>query len=123
MRPEIPAQGEIWWLNLSPSTGREQRGPHPALCLSAFAFNRTTGFAFFAPITTVGNAARATGFAVSLQGMGTEVTGVVQVDQVRSLDWRERGGKRAGDTAPDALLKEVLERFAPIFGLGILEAD
>jgi len=44
-------------------------------------------------------------------------------DQVRSLDWRERGGKRAGDTAPDALLKEVLERFAPIFGLGIIEAD
>lgn len=121
MRPETPAPGEIWWLNMSPSAGREQRGPHPALCLSAFAFNRATGFAFFAPITTVGNASRGSGFAVSLSGAGTEVTGVVQVDQVRSFDWRERGAKRSGDVLPEAIFTDVLERFAPIFGLGVLE--
>lgn len=106
---------------MSPSTGKEQRGPHPALCLSAFAFNRATGFAFFAPITTVGTASRANGFAVSLTGAGTQTTGVVQVDQVRSFDWRDRGGRRTGDVLPDALLADVLERFAPILGLGVLE--
>lgn len=119
--PDIPAPGEIWWLDMSPSAGREQRGPHPALCLSAFAFNRATGFAFFAPITTVGNASRGSGFAVSLSGAGTEVTGVVQVDQVRSFDWCERGARRSGDALPEAIFTDVLERFAPIFGLGVLE--
>lgn len=108
---------------MSPSAGKEQRGSHPSLCLSAFAFNKATGFAFFAPITTLGNASRGTGFAVSLSGAGTETTGVVQVDQVRSFDWRERGGKRSDDKVPDSVLIEVLERFAPIFGLGVLEAE
>lgn len=123
MKQDVPAPGEIWWLNMSPSAGREQRGPHPALCLSAFKFNRATGLAFFAPITTVGNASRGSGFAVSLTGAGTETTGVVQVDQVRSFDWRDRGGRQSRDTVPAALLAEVLERFAPIFGLGVLAPD
>jgi mRNA-degrading endonuclease toxin of MazEF toxin-antitoxin module len=110
-------------MNMSPSAGKEQKGSHPALCLSAFAFNRATSFAFFAPITTVGNASRGTGFAVSLSGAGTETTGVIQIDQVRSFDWRERGGRRSDDKVPESVLVEVLERFAPIFGLGVLEPD
>lgn len=108
---------------MSPSAGREQRGPHPALCLSAFAFNRGTGFAYFAPITTVGNASRGTGFAVSLTGAGTQTTGVIQIDQVRSFDWREREAKRSGEQVPPPLMAEVLERFGPIFGFGLLEPD
>jgi mRNA-degrading endonuclease toxin of MazEF toxin-antitoxin module len=108
---------------MSPSAGREQAGQHPALCLSAFAFNRATGFAYFAPITTVGNASRASGFAVSLSGAGTEATGVVQADQIRSFDWRQRGGRRSKDVVPPEILTEVLERFAPILGLGIVEPD
>lgn len=107
---------------MSPSAGREQKGPHPALCLSAFAFNRATGFAYFAPITTVGNASRSSGFAVSLMGAGIETTGIVQVDQVRSLDWRSRNGKRR-ENLPAAVFDEVLERFAPIFGMGLLDID
>ena len=78
--------------------------------------------AYFAPITTVGTASRSNGFAVNLQSAGTETTGVVQVDQVRSLDWRERGGRRK-EVAPPDLLTEVLERVAPNMGLGLLEPD
>ena len=107
---------------MSPSAGREQAGKHPALCLSAFKFNRATGFAYFAPITTVGRASRATGFAVTLTGAGTETTGVIQVDQVRALDYRERGGSFK-ESLPPEILAEVLERFAPIFGLGVLEIE
>lgn len=108
---------------MSPSAGKEQRGQHPALCLSAFAFNRATGFAYFAPITTVGNASRASGFAVSLQQAGTETTGVVQIEQVKSMDWRVRNGTRSktNDRVPADLLEDVLERFGTIFGLGIVE--
>ena len=108
---------------MAPSAGREQRGRHAGLILSAWQFNRATGFAFIAPITTVGNASRANSFAVSLTGAGTAVTGVVQIDQVKSMDWRSRGAERSGDVVPPTVFNEVLERFAPIFGLGILEPD
>lgn len=107
---------------MSPSAGKEQAGKQPALCLSAWKFNRATGFAFFAPITTVGNASRATGFAVSLSGAGTETTGVLQVDQVRSFDYRERGETFKEKLDP-AIVVEVLERLAPIFGLAVPETE
>jgi len=123
VRPSIPAAGEIWWLDLQPSSGREQRGRHAGLILSAWQFNRATGFAYIAPITTVGNASRYNNFAVSLTGIGTETTGVVQLDQVKSMDWRGRNGERSKDVVPDTLMQEVLERFGPIFGLGLLEAE
>lgn len=123
VKPQIPAPGEIWWLDMHPSAGKEQRGRHAGLILSDWQFNRATGFAFIAPITTVGNASRGNNFAVNLTGAGTGATGVVQVDQVRSMDWRIRKAERSDDIVPRELFEEVLERFAPIFGLGLLESD
>ena len=108
---------------MHPSAGKEQRGRHAGLILSGWQFNRATGFAFIAPITTVGNASRGNNFAVTLAGAGTAATGVVQVDQVKSMDWRTRNAAKSTDEVPAALLQEVLERFAPIFGLGVLEPD
>lgn len=123
VKPLIPGAGEIWWLDMQPSAGKEQRGRHAGLVLSHWQFNRATGFAFIAPITTVGNASRANSFAVTLAGTGTGTTGVVQIDQVRSMDWRSRNAERSDDMVPAVVFAEVLERFAPIFGLGVLEID
>lgn len=123
VKPNIPAPGEIWWLDLQPSAGKEQRGRHAGLILSAFKFNMATGFAFIAPITTTGNASRANGFAVNLTGAGTGITGVIQVDQVKSMDWRTRNAEKSPDKVPDDILAEVLERFAPIFGLVFAVSD
>lgn len=123
VKPQIPTPGEVWWIDLHPSAGKEQRGRHAGLVLSARQFNLVTGFAFLAPITTVGNASRGNNFAVTLSGAGTAVTGVIQIDQVKSMDWRTRNAQKSGDRVPDKLLREVMERFAPIFGLGVLEQD
>lgn len=123
VRPNVPAPGEIWWLDMQPSAGKEQRGRHAGLILSAYKFNLATGFAFIAPITTAGHAPRANGFAVQLAGAGTSVTGVIQVEQVKSMDWRTRNATRAGESVSDAILTEVLERFAPIFGLVFADMD
>jgi mRNA-degrading endonuclease toxin of MazEF toxin-antitoxin module len=123
VRPNIPAAGEIWWLDLQPSAGKEQRGRHAGLILSDFRFNLATGFAFIAPITTTGNASRANGFAVPLTGAGTGVTGVIQVDQVKSMDWRNRNGEKSRDKVPEEIMAEVLERFAAIFGLVFAVAE
>jgi mRNA-degrading endonuclease toxin of MazEF toxin-antitoxin module len=123
VRPNIPAAGEIWWLDLQPSAGKEQRGRHAGLILSDFRFNLATGFAFIAPITTTGNASRANGLAVPLTGAGTGVTGVIQVDQVKSMDWRNRNGEKSRDKVPEEIMAEVLERFAAIFGLVFAVAE
>lgn len=123
VKPNIPAPGDIWWLDMSPFTGKEQAGRHPGLIISGFVFNRATGFAVVAPISTVANAARNSNFAVTLSGAGTETTGMIQVDQVRSLDWRKRGATERKERVPDHILREVLERYAPIVGLGLLEPD
>lgn len=123
VRPHVPSAGEVWWLDLHPSAGKEQRGRHAGLVLSATKFNLATGFAFFAPITTVGTASRFNGFAVPLIGTGTAVTGVIQVDQIKSLDWRNRNAERSRDRVPEDILVEVLERLAPILGLVFAEPD
>lgn len=102
---------------MQPSAGKEQRGRHAGLILSDYRFNMATGFAFIAPITTTGSASRHNGFAVPLTGAGTSVTGVIQIDQVKSMDWRNRNAEKSRDTLPDDIFEEVLERFAPIFGL------
>jgi mRNA interferase MazF/mRNA interferase ChpB len=108
---------------MHPSAGKEQRGRHAGLILSRWQFNRATGFAFIAPITTIGNASRVNNFAVNLSGAGVAVTGVIQIDQVKSMDWRNRRAERSGDTVPAAIFEDVLNRFAPIFGLGLLESE
>lgn len=108
---------------MQPSAGKEQRGRHAGLILSDFKFNMATGFAFIAPITTRGNASRGGGFAVQLIGAGIGVTGVVQIDQVKSMDWRNRNAEKSRDKVPDHVMTEVLERFATIFGLVFVVPD
>ena len=106
-------RGEIWHVDLSPSAGREQRGPHYVLIVSPASFNRG-GVPLACPITTVGRASRMRGFAVNLQGAGTAVTGVVQVDQVRATDIVARRGRATGEVVPDFIMDDVLAKLGSI---------
>ena len=84
------------------------------LIVSAEAFNRITKLPVILPITSGGDFARTSGFAVPLTGSGTKTTGVVRCDQPRTLDLAARGGKKL-ENIPDAVMDEVLARVAPIF--------
>jgi len=107
-------RGEIWLVNLDPTSGHEQRGRRPVFIVSPEAFNRVTKVPVVLPITTGGSFARTAGFAVSLSGAGTQTTGVVRCDQPRALDLTARGGKRL-ESAPDAIVDEVMARVTVIF--------
>src|SRR5579875_600018 len=107
-------RGEIWMVNLDPTSGHEKKGRRPVLIVSPEAFNRVTEVPVVLPVTTGGSFARTAGFAVSLSGAGTETTGVVRCDQPRARDLRARGGKRL-ESVPDAIVDEVLAKVAPIF--------
>lgn len=107
-------QGEIWWVSLDPSTGREQQGRRPVLIVSATAFNQLTGCPVVVPVTSGGNFARVRGFAVNLSGSGLKTQGVVRCDQPRVLDLKARKGKKE-ERVTDGILTDVLNRLRPIF--------
>ena len=107
-------RGEIWMVGLDPTAGHEQQGYRPVLIISAEAFNRVTKVPIVLPITSGGRFARMAGFAVPLAGAGTQTTGVVRCEQPRALDVTARNGRRV-ESAPPAIVEEVLARVATIF--------
>jgi mRNA-degrading endonuclease toxin of MazEF toxin-antitoxin module len=107
-------RGEIWLVNLDPTSGHEQKGRRPVLIVSPEAFNRITKLPVVAPITSGGNFARTAGFAVPLTGTGTKTTGVVRCDQLRTVDLVARSGRKL-ESVSDAVMDEVLAKISPIF--------
>ena len=107
-------RGDIWLVSLAPTAGHEQQGTRPVLIVSPDEFNRVIGVPAVLPITSGGAFARTRGFAVSLEGAGTTITGVIRCDQIRSLDLTARRG-RFLEAVPQAIIDEVLMKLAPIF--------
>jgi mRNA-degrading endonuclease toxin of MazEF toxin-antitoxin module len=107
-------RGDIYLVSLDPTQGHEQQDRRPVLVVSPGAFNRLTKVPIVLPITTGGNFARVRGFTVPLTDTGTRTTGVIRCDQPRALDLEARGGLRL-ETAPAAIIDEVLAKLAPLF--------
>ena len=106
----IPAKGNIIKLSFNPQSGHEQKGWRPGLVLSNYTFNKATGFALVCPIT---NTKRNYPFHVLLP-KEFDVTGVVMVDQVKSLDYSKRNAKYITQI-PEDFLEEVMAIHAAIF--------
>ena len=103
MADYVPRKGELITLTFDPQSGHEQRGRRPALVISNDLFNKHTGLCLACPIT---NTRREYPFHVpGPEGHG--VTGVVMVEQVKSIDYASRKATRLGK-APVELLDEVL---------------
>lgn len=103
MASYIPRKGDFVALTFDPQSGHEQRGRRPALVVSNDLFNESTGLCIACPVT---NTRRDYPFHVSIPE-GLDVTGVVMVEQVKSIDFRSRSVKHIG-TAPEPVLQEVL---------------
>lgn len=109
----VPARGDVVWVDLNPRTGREQAGRRPALVVSPARYNGTVGLAIMCPIT-----AKVKGypFEVVLPG-DLAVSGAVLSDQVKSLDWRERGADLAC-RLPKETVREVLGKLGTLVSEG-----
>ena len=99
----VPRKGDFVALTFDPQSGHEQRGRRPALVVSNDLFNEHTGLCIACPIT---NARRDYPFHVAIPE-GLQVSGVVMVEQVKSIDHRARDVRRIAP-APQAVLDEVL---------------
>ncbi len=107
-------RGDIYIVSLDPTAGHEQQGRRPVLIVSPGAFNRMTKVPVVLPITSGSKFARTAGFAVSLDGAGTQTTGVVRCDQPRSLDLGARAARKL-ERVPTQIMDDVLAKLAPIF--------
>jgi mRNA interferase MazF len=100
---DVPARGDIIWIEFAPQAGHEQSGRRPGLVISATAYNDKVGLALVCPIT---NQIKGYPFEVVLPP-GLKVSGAVLADQIKSLDWRARKAKRICP-APPAIVDDVL---------------
>ena len=104
----VPKRGDVVWTNFDPATGHEQTGTRPALVLSPTAFNKKILLAMVAPITS---RVRGHGFEVLLKGK--KVKGVVLCQQVKMIDFTERG-IRFAEKAPETVTSDALARVRAI---------
>jgi mRNA-degrading endonuclease toxin of MazEF toxin-antitoxin module len=113
---KYPKRGDVWHLNFSPAAGQEMKYKHFAIVISPDAYNRRTNLIYVAPISTTANLARNVGFQVSLTGAGTKTTGVIDLMQIRAVDFKsaERDVSYV-ESLPDYIVDEVLQRITPIF--------
>jgi mRNA interferase MazF len=107
----VPERGDVIWLSFSPQAGREQAGRRPGIVLSPARYNGRVGLALTCPVTSH---VKGYPFEVPLEGV-RGLSGVILVDQLRSLDWRARQAERAG-RASQRILAEVLARLQPLLG-------
>ncbi len=105
----VPQRGDVVWLNFTPQAGHEQAGRRPAVVVSPASYNSKSGLAFFCPVT---NRIKGYPFEVSFPE-DVPATGVVLVDQVKSLDWRTRRVEFLC-TLPQATFIDVLQKLAPL---------
>lgn len=76
-----PKQGDIVWLNFSPSFGKEMKGKHPGLVVSSNAYNQKTNYVIICPITSGGN-----NFSGYIPLNNYKTYGRVNATQIHSFD-------------------------------------
>ncbi len=104
-----PKRGDFVWISFDPQTGHEQAGIRPALVLSPLRYNTRVGLAVVCPVT---NQSKGYPFEVEIP-KGGDVHGFVLADQVKSLDWKARGIRAAGE-APETVVDETLDKLSTL---------
>ncbi len=97
----LPDRGDIVWLQFDLQAGNEKAGLHPALVVSPQNYNGKVGLALFCLITSQ---VKGYPFEVDLPEK-LPVTGVILADQVKNLDWQERGASFCCAAPPETVLK------------------
>lgn len=81
----IPDKGDLVWINFTPQSGHEQVGKRPAIIISPKNYNQKTSLCIACPITS-----KIKGYPFEVAINGKIISGVILVDQIKSLDWKTR---------------------------------
>jgi mRNA interferase MazF len=108
----LPDRGSLVWMEFSPHAGSEQAGRRPAVVLTTLAYHRLSRLAVVCPITS-----RKRGWPMEVKlPDNLPVSGIVLVDQVRSIDREARYLEVVG-MVPREVLDEIDARLAPLLSL------
>jgi mRNA interferase MazF len=110
----MPEAGDIAWVELGPVRGAEQDGRRPALVLSDVTYHEASRRAVICPISST---ERPWPFNVPLPA-GLATTGVVLVDQIRTIDRPERMFDFI-ERVPAEVMSKVRDRIAALLGIDI----
>ena len=115
MSPPRPSRGEIWFLNLDPTQGREQAGSRPALVVSVDGFNQ--GPADLVVVLPVTSVAKGIPFHVPVSPPegGVRQQSFIKCEDVRSVS-RSRLRDRWGIVGAQTM-EAVEERLRILMGL------
>ena len=105
-RQSFPRRGEIYWVALDPTVGREIRTTRPALVVSPDEMNQALGTVILAPITSIVREFP-TRYTIRLQ----RKTASVALDQIRTVSV-ERLLKKITTVDPRPALAILQEIFA-----------
>ena len=106
-RQALPLQGDVWWVNLDPTVGREISKKRPCLIVSPDDMNAHLGTVIAAPITSTIRP-WPTRVTVSLQRRKSSIA----LDQLRAID-RTRLIKKVAHIDVEPALEVLREMFAP----------
>ncbi len=102
-RAHVPNRGDVVWLDFGPVRGHEQNGRRPALVVSPERYNAKSGLALVCPITS-----HKKGYPFEVGFKTREVQGVILADQVRGIDWTQRGAEKIS-VVSEMVMTEVQE--------------
>ena len=105
-------RGDLYFVDLDPTHGRERRGHRPVFVVTPAAFNAVSA-PLVAPVTTGGAFARSRGFAVDLTPHLKTIHGFVLCNQLRTLDLAARSGKFV-ERAPQIVIDDVLAKISTL---------
>lgn len=102
-------QGDIIWVDFSPTKGHEQAGRRPALIVSADVFNQETGGIVWAvPITSKIN-----GYGKLTVPEELPISGVFILSQIRALDTNARNFEVIC-SVPDDIMDDIIGRLCAV---------
>jgi mRNA interferase MazF len=111
-----PKRGEIYFLDFSPSKGREMKGPHPALVIQNDVANKVSGLTVVAAITSNLKVAELpVGVLITPEESGLPHKSAVHLGQIYTID-KERLQNLVG-TLSERKMLEVNRAIAISLGL------
>ena len=100
----IPSQGDIVYVDFSPTKGHEQKGFRPAIVVSNNVFNMNTKMVMVCPITS-----NTKDFPTHYQLFESKkAKGAVLVEHIRSIDFEERKLKFVEKASEGDLLSTLM---------------
>jgi mRNA interferase MazF len=107
----VPRAGELVRIDFSPTRGHEQAEPRPAVVLSHQGFNDKSSRIVCVPCTT-----KLKGYPFEVAISQLPKPSAALVDQIRTLDWRDRQASSAG-FATATELAEIRAKLQSLLGL------